>query len=100
MKIHIPESVISGEFLKKPSILVVIFSLCFAFWFIDFWKPYNSAKQGTNFVWDVFGYYSYLPATFLNDGSFDWHNEASNYNPFGPKGSHVPKYTYGMSILY
>src|SRR6185369_5607609 len=88
------------ETFKKPSVLFIVFTVCFAFWFVDFWKPYNAAKNETNFVWDVFGYYSYLPATFLNKGSFNWHNAASYYNAFGPLNTHMPKYTYGMSIMY
>lgn len=88
------------EAIRKPSLLFIIFSACFAFWFLDIWKPYNTAKKGNNFVYDVFGYYSYLPATFCNHGSFDWHNNETNHNPHGPFNNYVPKYTYGMSLMY
>jgi hypothetical protein len=90
----------AGTF-KKPSVLVIVFSICFAFWFLDFWKSYNTAKKHNSFVWDVMNYYSYLPATFLNNGSFDFHQGADSlYIPIGPLDSFVPKTTYGMSVMY
>jgi hypothetical protein len=87
--------------LKSPSLLLVLFSAVFAFWFLDFWKPYNTAKNHHNFNADVMNYYSYLPATFCNGGSFDFHFGADSlYLPFGPKGTFVPKCTYGMAAMY
>lgn len=89
------------KFFKKPSILVLVFAACFSFWFVDFWKPYNTAKGHNNFNWDVMNYYSYLPAKFCNNNDFDFHLGAdSMYLPYGPLKTFVPKTTYGMSILY
>lgn len=88
------------ELSGKPSALVIVFSLCFSFFFVDFWRPYNAETKGHNFYWDVFGYYSYLPAMFCNGGSMEFPNDLSDHNPPGPLGTHVPKYTYGMSIMY
>lgn len=88
------------DLVKKPSVLVIILSACFAYWFVDLWRPNNIHDNSHNFHWDVFGYYSYLPATFFNNGSMDWPMELANHNPYGPLGTHVPKYTYGMSVMY
>jgi len=86
---------------RKPTVLVILFSICFAFWFVDFWRSYNAAKNHNNFQWDVMNYYSYLPATFCNGGSYDFHQSGdSMFLPYGPRGGFVPKTTYGMSILY
>lgn len=100
MKLGYKEIFPDGTF-KKPGVLVIVFSVCFAFWFVDFWKPFNTAKKQNNFVWDVMNYYSYLPAVFLNDHSFEFHHGPRDmFIPYGPKGGFVPKTTYGMSILY
>ncbi|PBQ31608.1 hypothetical protein CNR22_07450 [Sphingobacteriaceae bacterium] len=94
-------SSINQENLKKPTVIFFIFSLCFSFWFIDFWKPYNTAKNHNNFNWDIMNYYSYLPAKFCNNNSFDFHMGADSlYLPVGPLGYFVPKATYGMSAMY
>jgi hypothetical protein len=96
----IGNSLPEGTF-KKPSVIFILFSICFAFWFSDFWKPYNTAKGHNNFTWDVMNYYSYLPATFCNNGSFDLYKGADSlFLPIGPKGTFMPKTTYGMSIMY
>lgn len=89
------------ETFKKPSILFLIFTACFSFWFVDFWRPYNVEKHQNNFIWDVMNYYSYLPGEFCNNGSFDFkHGSGQLFLPYGPKGTFVPKTTYGMSIMY
>jgi hypothetical protein len=85
---------------QKPSLLVILFTVCLAFWQIDLWRSYNSSKGESNFVWDVFGYYSYLPAMFLNDGQFQWSGDRQVFVEISPIGVHCSKYTYGMSILY
>lgn len=91
----------SQENLRKPTVLFFVFSFCFSFWFLDFWKPYNTAKNQNNFNWDIMNYYSYLPAEFCNHGSFDFFLGADSlYIPVGPKGTFVPKATYGMSAMY
>lgn len=89
------------ETFKKPSVIFLIFTACFMFWFVDFWKPYNTAKKHNNFNWDIMNYYSYLPAKFCNHDNFDFRLGADSlYLPYGPLNTFVPKTTYGMSILY
>lgn len=85
---------------RKPTLLVLVFIACFSCFTGDLWKPYNQDEKGHNFYWDVFGYYSYLPAYFCNGGSMEIPGELANYNPPGPLGTHVPKYTYGLSVMY
>lgn len=87
------------DLVRQPSLLVIIFTLCFSFWFVDFWRPYNQQAGGHNFYWDVFGYYSYLPAYFCNGGSMELPTPLADYNPPGPIGKHVPKYTYGLAAM-
>jgi hypothetical protein len=94
------ERIPQAPLLRKPSLLVIIFSAVFAFWFLDLWKPYNTAKGHHNFNSDVHNFYSYLPAYFCNHGSFDFGWGADSlYIPPGPRGF-VPKCTYGMSAMY
>ena len=65
---------------------------------MDLWRGWHLRQ--TNFVWDVMNYYSYLPAKFCNQGSFDFKNGHEIYLPKSPKGEFLPKVTYGMSLLY
>ncbi len=99
---HLLRTIFPPDTFRKPSVLVIVFSACFAFWFVDFWRPYNvSVEYSNNFSWDVLNYYSYLPATFCNDGSFDLPEPLiANYMPIGPNGHHLPKATYGMALMY
>jgi hypothetical protein len=63
--------------------------------------------------WDVFGYYLYLPATFIHHDvglkDFSWmQGIMDTYKPtigfyqayMGPAGEYVMKYTMGLAILY
>jgi len=63
--------------------------------------------------WDVFGYYLYLPATFIHNDvglkDFTWvQSVLDTYKPtigfyqayMGPAGEYVMKYTMGLAILY
>lgn len=101
MKLSDLKGCFTQETFKKPTVIFFIFSVCFAFWFLDFWKPYNTAKKHNNFNWDIMNYYSYLPAKFCNNNSFDFHVGADSlYLPIGPKDSFIPKTTYGMSLMY
>jgi len=74
------------------------------------WLTFNSLSI---LSWDVFGYYLYLPATFiyhdLGIRDFSWLQKLlDTYNPtigfyqayMGPAGMYVMKYPMGMSILY
>lgn len=87
------------ESLKKPSVLFIIFTCCFIFWFNDFLKPYQASKNETNFVWDAAGYYSYLPAMFYYHGSFQFENFYQGFLPINSSGQSYPKYTYGVALL-
>lgn len=84
----------------KPSWMVIVFIACFSALTMDLWRPYNQNDGGHNFYWDVFGYYSYLPAYFCNDGVMEVGGPLADYNPPGPLGTHVPKYTYGTAVMY
>ncbi len=72
-----------------------------------------SAPKRDVLTWDVFGYYLYLPATFIHDdiGLHDpaWLDEVmTTYEPSstlyqlvdGPNGSRVIKYSSGMAVMY
>jgi hypothetical protein len=85
---------------KKPTVLLLTFTVCFIFWFDDFLKPYNKDKNQTNFVWEVMDHYSYLPAAFLNDGSFDFKDAQEKSLPMSEEGRYYPRGTYGMAVLY
>jgi len=85
--------------LKKPSILFFVFSICFAFWFNDLLKNYSVAKQQNNFSWDGMGYYSYLPAIFYNNGSFDFKENGTVYLPLNADGKRYTKYPYGVALM-
>ncbi|MFZ4563556.1 MAG: hypothetical protein ACOYNU_09290 [Bacteroidales bacterium] len=63
--------------------------------------------------WDVFGYYLYLPATFIHHDlgirNFGWLQQVMDtYNPtigfyqayMGPAGEYVMKYPVGMALMY
>ncbi len=63
--------------------------------------------------WDIFGYYLYLPATFLHHDiglhDFSWvqhildtyHPTAGFYQAYpGPEGAYVMKYPMGLALLY
>ena len=100
MKFNFSKYFFSEATLKKPSVIFLIFTFCFSFWFVDFWRPWNSSKDESGFTWDAMHYYSYLPYKFCNNNSFEFNNGYTNFLAIGPKGTHLPKTTYGMSILY
>ncbi len=84
--------------LKKPSILVLIFTVCFVLAFMDLFRQWHAG--GTVFKEDVAQYYSYLPAYAYNKGSMDFHNGVERYLNRTPSGEYTAKMTYGMSVLY
>lgn len=84
--------------LIKPSSLFITFCICFCAFTMDLWRAWHTDQ--TNFVWDVANYYSYLPAKFCNNNSFDFKAGNQVYLPDSPLGKKMPKVTYGMSILY
>ena len=101
MKFNFSKYFFSETTLKKPSVILLIFTFCFSFWFVDFWRPWNPDEKQNGFVWDAMHYYSYLPYKFCNNNSFEFGADGNTqYLPIGPNGTHLPKTTYGLSILY
>lgn len=88
------------DFFRKPGVLLLAFTLCYVFWFDDFLKPYNKDKNQTNFVGEVMDQYSYLPAAFFNEGSFDFKDAPEKSLPINVDGRYYPRHTYGMALLY
>lgn len=86
----------------KPSAIVILFSVCFFFWFIDYWRPFDITTNEVifNHNEEVFQRYSYLPAMFLNKGSFEWNEGFAKTNPVGPKNIRVSKFNYGSALMY
>ena len=94
----------SGFFLSK----ITAFSQCFILLLIGYFNfPLNIL------CWDVFGYYLYLPLTFiyhdlgLKDHTIidtilqKYHSSSTFYQAFqSPTGDWVMRYPIGMSILY
>ncbi|MDI1355777.1 MAG: hypothetical protein PSX36_12720 [bacterium] len=86
--------------INKPSLIVIIFALCFSFWLVDFWRPVNFHNGETLFgEAEIFERYSFLPALFLNKASFEWPGTLKNQNPIDPLHKPVPKFNYGSALL-
>ncbi|MFI5205050.1 MAG: hypothetical protein ACHQF2_11195, partial [Flavobacteriales bacterium] len=94
-------------FWKSPSGLLCLFSICILFYVVLAY-PLNNPL-----CWDVFGYYLYLPQTFIHNdpGIYDAsavHDIMKQYDLPGTfyqahlteKGTHVIQYPMGMCILY
>ena len=92
---------------KRVSLIVVIFLSAIIVYFNFSFLPINALS------WDVFGYYLYLPATFiyhdlgLKDVSIiheiieKYNNTATFYQAIRlPSGDWVMRYTMGMAVLY
>ena len=90
-----------NNILKFPSITIIIV-ICLTIIEIHFNLIRWNNKSVIN--WDVAGYYSYLPALFIDhDISFKKSKslDENNYNYVTNKqGQHVIKYSVGMAILY
>ena len=85
--------------LQKPSILFIVFCACFSFWFMDLWRVWHFNEN--QFIYDPANYYSYLPAYFNYNGSFEFnHIGVQEFLGNNPLGGHMPKATYGMAFLY
>lgn len=86
---------------KKPSVLLLIFTVCFSVITMDLWRPWHlMSKEDDQFVWDVAGYYSYLPSEFIIK---DYKPNGQRYQNFLinlPNGEKITKGTYGMALLY
>lgn len=87
--------------INKPSLIVLLFAACFAFWLVDFWKPINVYNKESVFSNnDVYEHYSYLPIVLLNQHTFLYNNKSNTF-PFKNQATlKLPKYNYGLSILY
>lgn len=92
--------------LKFPSVLVIILA-CLTI--IQVHLNLSRYKSNDVIKWDVIGYYSYLPAVFIdNDVSLRFINPENQDSYSGIKygyvddvhGNHIIKYSMGMSILY
>lgn len=95
------------QFINDPS-RVAVAALCLVLTITAVWNfPSNIL------CWDVFGYYLYLPMTFIYDNLdlsnrdvidqilATYNNSATFYQAFeAPSGNWVMRYTMGMSILY
>ncbi len=94
--------------------LFVFFILAFLLFFGRILLPRFETHNVLAIIsWDVFGYYLYLPATFLHHDlgirDFSWvQHILDTYNPTigfyqaypGPEGRYVLKYTMGLALLY
>jgi hypothetical protein len=65
---------------------------------MDLWRTWH--KTGNAFSWDVANYYSWLPAKFCNNNSFEFGNGVEGYLGLSPQGKHISRATYGMAIMY
>lgn len=91
------------NFLYKPSILLVIFTICFSIVTMDMWRQWHLInKHDNNFQWDVAGYYSYLPAYFIcENNTTECIDQAYAYMLMDSKhGGKITKGTYGMALMY
>ncbi len=93
-------------FLKKPSVLVILFTIISVSW-----VNFNQAKWNSRSVveWDIVSYYAYLPAVFIeNDIKMSFigdkakdYNDKHMYTPYrAANGNYLVKTTMGMSLLY
>jgi hypothetical protein len=87
----------------KPSVLFLLFTVCFSIWTMDLWRQWHVIdKTDNNFRWDVAGYYSYLPAFFVCDSNTtdcipELYKTSLIDAPFNGK---ITKGTYGMALMY
>ena len=65
---------------------------------MDLWRSWHFNQ--TNIEWDVANFYSYLPAKFCNNHSYEFGNGVENFLTVSPKGETIPKMTYGMALMY
>jgi hypothetical protein len=84
--------------LTRPSGLFLLFCFFFPFFTMDLWRPWHFKQN--QFVWDVANYYSYLPAKFCNNNSFDFQNGVEAYLGTSPTEKKISRCTYGMAIMY
>lgn len=87
--------------LRKPSMLMLLFTLCFSVFTMDLWRPWHLInKEDNQFVWDVAGYYSYLPSEFIIKDYKPNGQRFQNFLIDLPNGEKITKGTYGMALMY
>lgn len=84
----------------KPSWLVIVFGICFSFWLVDLWRPFNQANGEHNFHGIIFDQYSYLQDRFCTAKACKNLVSSADKLPIGPLGKPAPRSTYGISLLY
>ena len=97
---------LTGYFIKAPSISVIIL-ICLTI--IEIQLNLVRWSNKNVITWDVIGYYSYLPATFIDkDLKLSFINDA-NYKKYegtryvslrNKNGNRVMKFPMGMAVLY
>lgn len=91
----------TNNIIQKPSILLLVFTLCFSVITMDLWRPWHLMnKEDNQFVWDVAGYYSYLPSEFIIKDYKPNGQRFQNFLIDLPNGEKITKGTYGMALLY
>jgi hypothetical protein len=66
---------------------------------MDLWRKWHFDQN--NFVWDVANYYSFLPAKFCNNNSFEFQGDnVKHFLAIGPNGERMSRGTYGMAVFY
>ncbi|MCX6304417.1 MAG: glycosyltransferase family 39 protein [Bacteroidetes bacterium] len=103
-------NLIKGQSVSKK----VFYLLCLVMVVCRFMLPRFDTHDVLSILsWDIFGYYLYLPATFIHHDlglrNFLWVQQVlDNYHPtigfyqayMGPAGDYVMKYPMGLAILY
>ncbi len=100
--------------MKHPIRWSLLIWILLAFFFLRgmfFYPRYKMDAANATISWDVFGYYLYLPATFIYHdlgnlgfvpGIMDQYHPAGDFHAAtrADKGLYVMKYPVGMSVLY
>lgn len=85
-----------SHIFKKPSLYLFIFLIIFCFDRCNRWANFEEDKP---FVHDVGQYYAYLPAIFI-DHNLNFVEVPRFYTVKANNGNGIPKYTYGMAVMY
>lgn len=68
---------------------------------MDIWRNWHLMNKDDNqFVWDVAGYYSYLPSEFIIKDYKPNGQRFQNFLIDLPNGEKITKGTYGMALMY
>jgi hypothetical protein len=85
-----------AHILKKPSLYLFVFLIIFS---VDHCNRWVNFEKENPFVHDVSQYYAYLPVIFI-DHSFNFAASKHFYTTEAENGNGIPKYTYGMAVMY